>query len=162
MSRISRVEEDLTWLLRLPCHKFWSQIQFDQTIQVYLIIYFFAIPFIFKSWPLQRQSILVPDTVRPIHSGLVNYLFFSQYLLHIFIQVLLIIYFFAIPFIFMSLTVQRQSNYYKLFKFIFINNITLILNIIKTFIKHISIMHRGSKVQILKQKVPLIDITKTV
>ena len=31
------VEKDLTWLLRLPCHKFWSQIQFDDNLQVEIL-----------------------------------------------------------------------------------------------------------------------------
>ena len=34
MQRGELVSADLVWLLRLPAHKFWSQIQFDANLQV--------------------------------------------------------------------------------------------------------------------------------
>ena len=34
LNTANRVGEDLTFLLRLPAHKFWSQILFDERLQV--------------------------------------------------------------------------------------------------------------------------------
>ena len=34
LSGCSKVELDLIWLLRMPANKFWSQVLFDQSIQV--------------------------------------------------------------------------------------------------------------------------------
>ncbi len=36
LNTATRVGEDLTFLLRLPAHKFWSQILFDERLQVIL------------------------------------------------------------------------------------------------------------------------------
>jgi len=68
MSRISRVEEDLTWLLRLPCHKFWSQIQFDQTIQGFLDC-------ILQQFPRQYDPIPADKQVSDLNRGILHKLF---------------------------------------------------------------------------------------